>query len=149
MIIDVPDNFCLYDKLNKNFSLAFKFLKQKDFKKYPAGRYDIKKNEIYASVSEASGKGKAKAVLEAHKKYIDIQMCVLGQDLIGYKPLSECKKISKTYDSKKDCMLFRDKVNTWFGLEQGSFAIFFPSDAHAPLAGTGPFKKVVIKVKVK
>ncbi|MFA5272448.1 MAG: YhcH/YjgK/YiaL family protein [Candidatus Omnitrophota bacterium] len=149
MIIDTLEDSHLYNKLNKNFSLAFKFLKQKNLKKYPAGRYDIKKSEIYASVSEGNGKGKEKVILEAHKKYIDIQMCITGEDLIGYKPCSECKRRKKAYDSKKDYSLFGDKIDSWFKLDGNSFAIFFPNDAHAPLAGNTPLKKVVVKVRVK
>ena len=36
----------------------------------------------------------------------------------------------------------------WFPLGRGQFAVFFPDDAHAPLAATGSLHKVVIKVEV-
>ncbi|MFA6281614.1 MAG: YhcH/YjgK/YiaL family protein [Candidatus Omnitrophota bacterium] len=148
MIIDTIDNSYLYGKLHKNFGLAFKFLKQKGLKDYPAGSYPIRKSEIYASVSEGKGRGRGKVILEAHKKYIDIQMCVAGSDALGYKPLSECRKRKKAYDPKKDYSLFGDKIDLWFKLEGKSFAIFFPEDAHAPMAGTVKLKKVVVKVRV-
>jgi YhcH/YjgK/YiaL family protein len=149
MIIDTLDNSYRYDKLNKNFGLAFKFLKQKKLKNYLPGRYDIKKEDVYAFVSEGKGKGKNKVCLEAHRKYIDIQMCVKGEDSIGYKPLSECKKSNKIYDSKKDCGLFNDKIKSWLKLQGDSFMIFFPTDAHAPMAAKNWLKKIVVKVRVK
>jgi YhcH/YjgK/YiaL family protein len=149
MIIDTLDNFHLYNKLNKNFGLAFKFLKQKNLKNHTPGRYDIKKNDVFAFVSQGKGKGKSGARLEAHRKYIDIQMCVLGEDLIGYKPLLECKKRKKIYDSQKDCVFFNNKIESWFKLSRGVFAIFFPADAHAPMAAKNWLKKIVVKVRVK
>ena len=149
MIIDTLDNLYLYNKLNKNFGLAFKFLKQKNLKDYNPGCYDIKDKDAYAFVSDGKGKGKNKVCLEAHRKYIDIQMCITGEDLIGYKPLSECGKRKKNYDSKKACGFFNDKIESWFKLSGDKFAIFFPSDAHAPMAGSGLFKKVVVKVGIK
>jgi beta-galactosidase beta subunit len=51
------------------------------------------------------------------------------------------------YDSGKDCVFFKDKSNFWFKLSKGSFVIFFPEDAHAPLAGNSRVKKAVIKVR--
>jgi beta-galactosidase beta subunit len=33
-------------------------------------------------------------------------------------------------------------------LQPGSFAIFFPEDAHAPLSSTGRVHKIVVKVAV-
>lgn len=149
MIIDTLDNLYLYDKLNKNFGLVFKFLKQKKLKNYTPGRYDIKNDDVYAFVSEGKGKGKNKVCLEVHRKYIDIQMCVAGEDLMGYKPLSECKKSKKLYDPKKDCGFFNDKIESWFRLQGNLFTIFFPADAHAPMAGSNLLKKVVVKVRAK
>jgi beta-galactosidase beta subunit len=35
---------------------------------------------------------------------------------------------------------------TWVAVPPGSFAIFFPHDAHAPLGGEGRVKKAVVKV---
>jgi len=149
MIIDTLDNFRKYIKLNNYFAPAFEFLRQKNLKNYSSGRYDIKKNDVYAMVSEAKGKGREGAFFEVHKKYIDIQICLVGEDFIGCKFLSECKKRKKAYDAKKDYGLFGDKIDSGFKLTKNSFAIFFPTDAHAPLAGTGELKKVVVKVRVR
>ncbi len=149
MIIDALDNFRNYIKLNKHFESAFKFLRQKNLKKYCTGHYDIKNNDVYALILKASGKEKKNVLLEAHRKYIDIQMCIAGEDLIGYKLLAECKRNKKAYDPKKDYSLMNDEINSWFKLKGNAFAIFFPEDAHAPLAGKDALKKVVIKVRVE
>ena len=51
------------------------------------------------------------------------------------------------FDEKKDVVLFADRPTTWIAVPPGSFAIFFPHDAHAPLAGLGPMKKAIVKVR--
>lgn len=148
MIIDTLDNFYHYTKLHKYFTPAFEFLRKGNLTKYSEGRYDIAKNNVYALVSRANGRGKARASLEAHRKYIDMQMALSGEDLIGYKPLNECGIKKTAYDAKKDCIFFNDKSNFWFKLKGNLFAIFFPQDSHAPLAGSLDVLKVVVKVRV-
>ena len=51
--------------------------------------------------------------------------------------------------TKPKTSAFGDKPDLWFSLPPGSFAIFFPSDAHAPLAGAGKTMKAVVKIAVK
>ncbi len=147
MIIDVLNNCHKYIKLHRSFGPAFDFLQKEGLKGYKEGRYDIIRDDVYALVSNVSGFGKAKSSLEAHRKYIDIQVVLSGEDLIGHKPLAECKTEKTPYNSVKDCVFFKDKSNFWFKLSRGSFVIFFPEDAHAPLAGSSRVKKAVIKVK--
>ena len=45
-------------------------------------------------------------------------------------------------------MFFGDVPSTWIELPIGKFLIFYPNDAHAPLAATGDNVKAVIKVAV-
>lgn len=148
MVIDTLDNYYRYTKLHKLFRPAFEFLRKDNLAKYSEGRYDIVKNYVYALISKTKGRTMKGASLEAHKKYIDIQIALSGEDLIGYKPLSECRIKKSEYDVKRDCMFFRDKSNLWLKLKGNSFAIFFPHDAHAPLAGSLDVLKAVIKVRV-
>jgi len=148
MVIDALDNYYRYTKLHKLFKPAFEFLRKINLKEYKEGRYDVIGNDVYVLISKANGRGKEKASLEVHRKYIDIQMVLSGEDMIGYKPLCECEFKKTPYDTKKDCAFFNDESNLWFKLTRNSFAIFFPEDAHAPLAGKLPVLKAVIKVKV-
>jgi len=46
-------------------------------------------------------------------------------------------------------VLFADQPSTFVSVPPGSFTIFFPHDAHAPLAGPGRLKKAVVKVAVE
>ena len=45
-------------------------------------------------------------------------------------------------------MFFGDAADSWLDLSGDKFLVFFPEDAHAPLAGMGGLKKAVVKVAV-
>jgi YhcH/YjgK/YiaL family protein len=66
---------------------------------------------------------------------------------MGWSPLAACRQ-ALPFDASKDVGLCNDISASWVLVPQGSFALFFPEDAHAPLAGTGKVKKAVVKVAV-
>jgi beta-galactosidase beta subunit len=43
---------------------------------------------------------------------------------------------------------FTDPPEAWLPVHNGTFAIFFPEDAHLPLISPGQIHKVVVKVAV-
>jgi biofilm protein TabA len=147
MIIDVLDNAEIYFKIHPLFKPAFEFLNKKDIRELPEGKYNIKDEKLFAVISHNEGKGMKKAKLETHRKYIDIQMPVSGKDKIGWKYFKDCV-VEKKYDNGKDIEFFSSSPENWFLLEYNKFAVFFPSDAHAPLGGKGCVHKAVIKVAV-
>jgi YhcH/YjgK/YiaL family protein len=146
MILDSIMQIDKYGKLHPGFSIAFNYLKNQDLASLPSGKHLIHNDKIYASVDTPVGKGIGQSKLEVHQKFIDIQCIVSGVDNIGWKPLSKCKIPESEYNSEKDIQFFTDIPETWFGLSPGNFAIFFPTDAHAPLAMNGKLNKIVIKI---
>jgi YhcH/YjgK/YiaL family protein len=146
MILDHVNNGSLYAALHPGFEKAFAFLDQKDLADLPDGRHPIEGEHLYALVIKEDGRGRDRARLETHKRYIDIQFAVAGADDIGWKPAAKCASIDQEYNPEKDIAFFGDKPEAWVTTLQGTFAIFFPEDAHAPLGGTGPIHKVVVKV---
>lgn len=148
MILDTINQIQKYFHVHPGFMSAFQYIKQNDLNSLSSGRHQIVEDKIFAIASISPGKGIANAKLEVHRKYIDIQCGVSGIDNIGWKSLSKCKTPVDHYDSENDVQFFSDLPETWFGLSPEMFAIFFPSDAHAPLAVNGMLHKVVIKVAV-
>jgi YhcH/YjgK/YiaL family protein len=55
----------------------------------------------------------------------------------------------ETYSAERDIEFYSEQSTTWVDLRRGDFAIFFPTDAHAPLAGSGPLRKAIAKVAVE
>lgn len=148
MILESCENLRRYTRLHPGIQYAFEFLKRTDLHELPDGKFNIADELMYASVSREQGKGMHNAVLEAHRRFIDVQVVIDGEDYIGWKPFERCLVEKMSYNEEKDLVLFNDAPETWFGLVPGMAAVFFPGDAHAPLAVDHTVHKVVLKIAV-
>jgi len=148
MILDRLENAARYFGLHPSFPAAFAFLQETDLASLPLGRRELDGDRLCANVECVEGRGREGARLEAHRRYIDIHLSLEAPDLIGWRGLASCTTVEQAYDETKDCELFGDEPEAWIALSPGTFAVFFPEDAHAPLAAEGPLCKVVVKVRV-
>ena len=149
MILDTLQNAHLYYGLGDRFITAFEYLKTTDFEKVEKGKYEIG-DDIFAIVNEYDTVDTAEELMESHKKYIDVQYIVKGAELVGHDFLQD-KTPSRAYDEAADFMLFSETPVFFSRLDQGNFAVFFPSDLHMPnikIDKPLAVKKVVIKIKV-
>ena len=148
MVLDTLINADIYSGLHKGFSKAFEFINSQALETMEPGKYPIDGTDIHAAVSLKDGVTHEEAKFEAHDNYIDIQVCPAGTEQIGWKPRHKCTNPKGEYNPEKDVTFYNDKPDTYFDLQQGQFAIFFPEDVHAPMIGQGPIKKLVVKVKL-
>ena len=148
MILDIVDRGHHYADMHPLFGRAFEFLRATDVDALPPGRHELEGERLYLLIDDVVGRGRADARLEHHRRYIDIQLCLSGDEHIGWLPLGCCNKRDGEFDAARDIGFFNDAPQTWIHLAQGTFTIFFPADAHAPLAGAGPVRKAVLKVLV-
>jgi YhcH/YjgK/YiaL family protein len=146
MILDSLEHSHRYAHLHPGFAAAFDFLKRADLPELPLGKHTIDGERLFALVAEDAPKGDD-AMLESHRRYIDVQYVISGADLMGWRPI-ERLTVSSPYDSARDIAFYSDCTETWFNVTAGRFAIFFPEDAHAPLGGTTSPRKAVVKVAV-
>jgi YhcH/YjgK/YiaL family protein len=148
MILDRVEQAARYTALNPLLAAGFRFLARADLASLSPGRHEIDGSRVFALVGHDTGRGQAGARLEVHRRYLDIQVSLDGRERIGWRPLAECRVVAEPYDAERDIAFFADEPAAWLSVERGWFAIFFPDDAHAPLAGSGSLHKVVIKVEV-
>ena len=149
MIIDKLSNSNIYSSLGERISKAFAYLKQTDFSKTELGKHEIDGDNIFALVNEYNTKDESEGKLEAHKKYIDVQFVAKGSELMGYAPF-ENQKVINEYNEQNDITFF-DGERSYTKVDEGMFAIFFPTDLHMPgikVNNSEYVKKIVIKVKV-
>ncbi len=148
MITDKLKNAALYYAANSNFEKAFDFIKTLR-ENTPNGSYQIT-DTMVAHVMEYTTGETFQYGWEAHKKFIDIQYCLRGQERIIWTPLDERLTPSIEYDEENDRTFFTGNAeNTSIDTGKQIFALFFPEDAHAPQICLGKpikIKKVVIKV---
>ena len=148
MILDTIDNYGTYNEINVKIKKSLEFLKKGNFKETKPGSYDLE-NGVYYMVQEVQTRPEEDALFEAHRKYIDIQFVISGEELQGYAPLSSLK-IKDAYDQEKDAALY-DGTGSIFKLSSGSFVIYFPNDGHKPnlmIDKPAALKKIVVKIPV-
>ncbi len=149
MIVDRLEHSNRYCDMHPAFAQAFAFLKRSDLAELSADRHDIDGDRLFCSISKGPGRPRTEANLEAHRKYIDIQYVIAGPEEFGWKPTADCHVVHTPYDAEKDIGFFKDQPDSWNKVPAGSFVIFFPQDAHAPLVSDGEIHKVVLKIAVE
>jgi len=148
MILDDLSNAQRYVSLHPGFRAGFDFLARRDLLDLKSGKYELDGQQVFALINRDPGRGRSGARLEAHRKYIDIQFLVEGTEEIGWRPTVQCGPSVEPYDESRDIAFFSDAPDAWIELPLGKFMIFYPEDAHAPLASKGKNVKAVIKVAV-
>jgi YhcH/YjgK/YiaL family protein len=150
MIKDNLSNSKTYEKLNKGFDKAFKFLRE--LKNPQTGKTVIDGDNVYANINiGAALKDYNNAKWENHKKYIDIQYVLKGKEKFGYCDVSKLEK-AEGYVEAKDIEFYNGKGDyDILTLSEGEFIILFPQDAHLPQLKTedaAADDRVIVKVKI-
>ncbi len=149
MIIDTIQNASKYYSVHPLFNQAFKWIQSTDLLNAEVGTTQIAEG-LKAIISDGQGKTKEDSLkkFECHDKNIDIQLCIRGNEIIGWKPREKCVIPNGEYNIEKDVRFFNDDPDMYFQLTDGQYVVFFPEDVHAPMIGTDMVKKLVIKVKI-
>ena len=137
-----------YHQNKKYWDEAFAFLQSHDLKSLAKGRYSIDTNFVYATVTEDASKDFDKTNWESHRRYVDLQYVIDGEEKIGIFPVAKAQVI-KPYDENKDVANYVADGPLSSATPQ-SFFLFFPTDAHRPNitpGGNKVVKKIVVKIR--
>lgn len=151
MVYDKIDNIEIYKGLSEDIYQALKFL-QNATPSTPTGVIQLNPR-VKAIVSEYETKAVNENGYEAHKRYIDIQALLEGEERIACQPI-EWLQEAKPYSEDCDAAFYAADIKhhpSNIILRPRYFAILYPQDGHMPqLSVTTPtkVKKVVIKVAV-
>ncbi len=148
MVFDTLANAKAYYDLHPLFQKAFEYIESNDLLNAPIGRTDLDGDNLFLMIQDPDGKEEENAKLEAHRRYIDIQVPLKSEESFGWKALDACKEEKDPYNAEKDIVFFNDEPSTYVTLYPNQFAIFFAKDSHAPCIGTGKLKKIVVKVRI-
>lgn len=146
MVVDTLDNLSLYKGLNPLFKDVVEFIESNDLAKLAEGKYPIKGDDLFVNITTAKGKSPDEAVLETHRRMIDIQIPLSGAETYGYTPI--CNLPQMDYNEEKDITKIPGlAADSYVTCQPGMFAIFFPQDGHAPcISGESEIKKAIFKV---
>jgi YhcH/YjgK/YiaL family protein len=129
---------------------ALAYLKATDFSDLKPGQFAIDGDRLYGMLNEYQTEPKDKRSPEAHRKHIDVQYIVSGQELIGWARLVEGLTVLEDRLADWDLIHYADVPNeTDLLMTTGMYAIFFPWDVHRPNCANGAaqaVRKVVLKV---
>ena len=148
MILDHIDNAERYFALNPGFAEAFEWLRKTPLEKLEAGKHEIAGERLFVVMNRGPGKGRSRAQLEAHRRYIDIQYTVHGTDDLGWRPTPLCKDVTIPFNEAKDITFYGDPSYAWLAIPPEFFVILFPEDALAPMGAECDLVKAVVKVEV-
>lgn len=148
---------------DKNLEIVFDYFKQaidknneihKRIFNLPVGSFEkmMIDDDIFALEQVFYTKDREECFIEAHKKYIDFQLILSGNEQMEYIDIDKLE-IDKSYDESKDLITYKLVDNTSkFLLQDNDIAIFFPDDAHIGLPNYKEPElcfKTVIKFPIK
>lgn len=148
MIYDKIINAKAYSKILPEIVKAAKFA-SKVGKNAKDGRYDIDGDKMFAIVSAYPTKMDRSLPFEGHRKYIDLQCLLSGEERIDIVQ-GKGFKVTQKYSVKKDIYFIRPPERySSIILTPGTFAVLHPQDLHRPGQGitkSSPARKLVIKI---
>ena len=97
-------------------------------------------------------KPRKEGFFESHKKYIDVQVVVVGAEAMEVADTAQMT-ISEPYSMERDLIKYADTTATSvIRIGPGAVAIFYPTDGHMPTLqlenGSVLVRKTVVKVPV-
>lgn len=149
MILDSIKYADRYANLNERLTKGLRFLSTHDFAGDLPGEHKIDGDELYYSVRIYETKPESELKWENHRKYIDIQCVLDGEETIAVTDLSSLA-ITKEYAPDSDVEFLGGSIpGSKLQLRPGVFAVLFPGEGHKPGVMSekiGTVKKVVFKV---
>lgn len=142
-----------YNRNREYWDKAFAWLRETNLDTVSPGKHVVDDDNVFIMASEAATKDFEDTKWEAHKKYIDIQYVVKGEEKMGIGPLAKATP-AESYNDSRDVAFF--SINSDYCkfpvARPGTLLIFFPADVHRPGIKTGKCErtsKIVVKIKVK
>lgn len=150
MIVDTLENSSRYEAVHPLFARAFAYLAAFDRTQpdgvYPLGDGSEARVMTYRTTPAAERKW------ESHRAFIDIQYVLSGTDGIPCAPRIALTGAGE-YDAANDVIFYSgaSSAEHTLAVAAGSYAVFFPADAHRPGVARGAaeeVRKIVVKVPV-
>lgn len=114
-------------------------------------KHNLMGDDMYAMITRYETIHPEFAILEAHRKYVDVQILLSGHETIECYQVDDLL-VDRPYDPNKDAEFFVRPTSSpaRVTLSPGLFAVFFPKDGHSPqllVKEIQMVKKVVVKIK--
>lgn len=149
MIYDTLEHLSRYQGIHPGVMKGLAFLAETDFSATQETRFELDGDKLFAFLQSYETRP-VNDTPEAHRKYIDIQYLIEGEELVGVAPLEEMT--DEVEARPENDIWFYHGPTTPLPIGNRRFLVLFPEDAHAPCIAAGApaaVKKCVVKVLVE
>jgi YhcH/YjgK/YiaL family protein len=131
---------------------AVKFLESSGGQHLEPGRLVVDGDRVYVEVQQYETIAGEITTFEGHRRYIDIQYVVDGEEIIGWASVDDVQETTP-YVDEHDYWLASAEPSavTSVKLHNGQMAVLYPEDMHAPRRASGApstVSKLVVKVAI-
>lgn len=100
---------------------------------FPNARVVLDGDNVFMNMPAYETHSLEKAVMEAHRKYVDVMVMIEGRETIYVKNTDRLTDVYSPYEDGRDALLAHmDKDVTAVDMQPGDFLVLLPQDAHAP-----------------
>lgn len=139
------------DEINRRVNAAVEYLTLLNVTEADAGRKVVVCDDFFYSVQSYETQPADECKLESHRKYVDVQVMVSGEESMDVTDISRLDS-SEEYDENKDIMFWRiPKRMSKIVLKAGDYIILYPENAHRGAVSINDschVLKIVGKVKI-
>lgn len=131
---------------SEEWNAAYDFISDTDFDEILPGKYELTESGVFVTVTDYMTK--EPALFEAHRKYIDLQYVVRGQEYIAIGD-TRGKTPSVVFNEEKDAEFYTLDESHACLADSTVFFVLFPKDAHKPCIKvdvSSPVRKIVVKI---
>ncbi len=140
------------DEISSRIDEAIEYIKGLSVTQTDVGKKEVVNDYFYYSVQQYETRSESELTveLESHRKYIDVQFIVSGEEIMNVSDVSGLT-LSTAYDEEKDIMMWEAPSRMMSVLlKQGNYIVLYPENAHRVVSvksGSNQVLKIVGKVK--
>ncbi|EGU32582.1 hypothetical protein VII00023_12201 [Vibrio ichthyoenteri ATCC 700023] len=113
------------------------------------GKYSLSDGETFVILVSAQTEPREQRMAEIHKKYVDVQIVLQGEECFGYSNRLAADPAALT-ELDNDVLLIDEVIQENFvTLQANDFVVFYPNQIHRPLCAVNQpqaVRKAIIKI---
>ena len=99
-----------FEILHPDFKKVFEYVRSGDWQQVTAGKIILEEDKIWVNVDEVTGKSREAAKLEAHNRFIDIQIPLLQEETFGWEERGRlAMEEEEGYQVQNDILFYQER----------------------------------------
>ncbi len=151
MIIGNIEDLNSIKGLNKNIDTVIDYIKNNNLCELKIGTHKVDDESVYLVKENYKTKELDRCLLKSNKKYINLDVILKGQEIIGYINAKSCEE-DTSYKVKDGVIKYKGNVVTCiYEMRANSYALTFPEDAVISgiiLSEITEVEKVTFKIEI-